>query len=210
MANWLNAMGITAFVLKYRVGPKYHHPVELWDAQRAIRMVRARATDFGVMPNKIGILGFSAGGHLASTAETRFDAGNPSAADPVDRVSSRPDFAILAYPVISFVADYAHTGSRDNLLGKNASPELAKELSAEFHVTPQTPPTFLWSSSTDDVVPPENSVAFYLALLKAKVPAELHIFADAPHGVGLDLRNPSVGMWSQLVLQWLKGQGIIN
>lgn len=210
VANWLNAMRITAFVLKYRLGPKYHHPVELWDAQRAIRMVRARATEFGVIPDKIGILGFSAGGHLASTAETRFDAGNSSAPDPIDRVSSRPDFAILAYPVISFVAGYAHTGSRDNLLGKNASPELAKELSSEFHVTPQTPPTFLWSSSTDDVVPPENSVAFYLALLKAKVPAELHIFADAPHGVGLDLRNPTVGMWSQLVLEWLKGQGVIK
>jgi len=210
MANWLNAVGITAFVLKYRLGPKYHHPVELWDAQRAIRMVRARAAEFGVVPDKIGVLGFSAGGHLASTAETRFDAGNPNAPDPVDRVSSRPDFAILAYPVISFVADYAHTGSRDNLLGKNASPELAKDLSSEFHVTPQTPPTFLWSSSTDDVVPPQNSVAFYLALLKAKVPAELHIFADAPHGVGLDLSNPSVGLWSQLLLQWFKGQGIIK
>lgn len=210
VANWLNAMGITAFVLKYRVGPKYHHPVELWDAQRAIRMVRARAADFAVIPDKIGVLGFSAGAHLASTAETKFDAGNPDAPDPIDRVSSRPDFAILAYPVISFVASYAHIGSRDNLLGKNTSPELAKELSSEFHVTPQTPPTFVWSSSTDDVVPPENSVAFYLALLKAKVPAELHIFADAPHGVGLDLRNPPVGMWSQLVLEWLKGQGIIK
>jgi acetyl esterase/lipase len=210
MANWLNAVGITAFVLKYRLGPKYHYPVELWDAQRAIRLVRARAAEFGVIPGKIGILGFSAGGHLASTAETRFDAGNPSAPDPVDRVSSRPDFAVLAYPVTSFVADYAHTGSRDNLLGKNASPELAKDLSSEFHVTPQTPRTFLWSSSTDDVVPPQNSVAFYLALLKAKVPAELHIFADAPHGVGLDLSNPSVGLWSQLLLQWFKGQGIVK
>jgi acetyl esterase/lipase len=210
MANWLNAAGITAFVLKYRLGPKYHHPVELWDVQRAIRMVRARAADFGVIPDKIGVLGFSAGGHLASTAETHFDSGNPASPDPIDRASSRPDFAVLAYPVISFVASYAHTTSRDNLLGKNASPELAKELSSELHVTPQTPLTFLWSSTTDDVVPVENSVAFYLALLKAKVPAELHIFADAPHGVGLDLRNPSVGMWSQLLLQWLKGQGIIK
>jgi len=210
VANWLNSMGITAFVLRYRLGPKYHHPIELWDAQRAIRMVRARSADFAVLPDKIGILGFSAGGHLASTAETRFDAGNPNAPDPIDRVSSRPDFAILAYPVISLVADYAHTLSRDNLLGKNPSPELAKDLSSEFYVTPQTPPTFLWSSTTDQVVPPENSIAFYLALLKAKVPAELHIFADAPHGVGLDLRNPSVGMWTQLVLAWLKGQRIIE
>jgi acetyl esterase/lipase len=209
VANWFNAMGITAFVLRYRLGPKYHHPVELGDAQRAIRMVRARAKEFSVLPDKIGVLGFSAGGHLASTAETHFDAGNAAAADPIDRVSSRPDFAILCYPVISFVAEYSHMGSAENLLGKNADPALLKSLSNEFQVTAQTPPTFLWTTSTDQTVPPQNSVAFYLALLKAGVSAELHVFAEAPHGVGLDLRDPSVGLWGRLVTEWMRGRGIL-
>jgi acetyl esterase/lipase len=210
IANWLNAMGITAFVLKYRLGPKYHHPVELGDAQRAIRMVRARAKEFGVLPDKIGVMGFSAGGHLASMAETHFDAGNAGAADAIDRVSSRPDFAVLCYPVISLVADYTHTHSRDNLLGKSPPEGLMKELSSELQVTKETPPTFLWSSNTDDVVPADNSVAFYLALHKAGVSAELHIFAEAPHGVGLHLLDPSVGMWGELALEWMRGRGILK
>jgi acetyl esterase/lipase len=210
IANWFNSMGLTAFVLKYRLGPKYHHPVELGDAQRAIRLVRARAKEFNVLPDKIGILGFSAGGHLASTAETHFDAGNAQAADAIDRASSRPDFAILAYPVISFVAEYAHSGSAENLLGKNPDPALLQSLSNELQVTVQTPPTFLWTSSTDKTVPPQNSVSFYLALLKAGVPAELHVFGEAPHGVGLNLNNPSVGLWSRLVVEWLRGRGILE
>lgn len=209
MANWLNGVGIVAFVLKYRVGPKYHNPIELDDAQRAIRLVRARAKEFGVLPNKIGVLGFSAGGHLASTAETHFDGGDPQAADPIDKVSSRPDFAVLAYPVISFVADYAHKGSWQNLLGRDATPEMRKALSNEFNVTPATPPTFLFSSSTDETVPPENSVVFYVALLHANVPAELHIFQKAPHGVGLDLDDPSVGEWSTLLLHWLRANKFV-
>jgi acetyl esterase/lipase len=209
IANWLIAAGITAFVVRYRLGPRYHHPIELGDAQRAIRFVRARAKEFGVLPGKIGVLGFSAGGHLASTTETYFDAGNPQAADAIDRVSSRPDFAVLAYPVISFTAEYAHRNSSKNLLGENPSPELLKELSSEQNVTAQAPPTFLFSSSTDTGVPPENSVAFYLALHKAGVPAELHIFENAPHGVGLDLADPSVGEWSQLLLQWFRERKIV-
>ncbi len=209
IANWLNGIGITAFVVKYRLGPRYHHPIELWDAQRAIRMVRARAKDFAIAPDKIGIFGFSAGGHLASTTETHFDAGNSQAQDPIDRASSRPDFAILAYPVISFVADYTHQGSKRNLIGDNPKPELARELSAELNVTPQTPPTFLFSTSTDTVVPPENSVALYLALRKANVPAELHIFENAPHGVGLDFADPSVGEWSNLLLHWLRARQLV-
>jgi acetyl esterase/lipase len=210
IANWMNSAGLTAFVLKYRLGPKYHHPVELGDAQRAIRMVRARAKEFNILPDKIGVIGFSAGGHLASTVETHFDAGNAGAADAIDRVSSRPDFAILAYPVISFVAEYAHSGSSENLLGKNPDPALVKNLSNELQVTAQTPPTFLWTSSTDETVPPENSVAFYLALRKAGVAAELHVFGEAPHGVGLDLRDPSVGLWGKLVVEWLRGRGILQ
>jgi acetyl esterase/lipase len=210
IANWLNSLGIVAFVVKYRLGPRYHHPVELGDAQRAIRWVRGRAKEFGVLPDKIGVIGFSAGGHLVSTAETHFDPGDPEAPDPIDRVSSRPDFAILAYPVISFVADYSHQGSWQNLLGKDANLDVRRALSNEFNVTAQTPPTFLFSSSTDTVVPPENSVAFYLALRKANVPAELHIFEKAPHGVGLDLDDPSVGEWSKLAIHWIRGNGFLG
>jgi acetyl esterase/lipase len=204
IANWLNAAGITAFVVKYRLGPRYHHPIELGDAQRAIRLVRLRAKDFSVAPDRIGIMGFSAGGHLASTVITHFDPGNPTAADIVDRFSSRPDFAVLAYPVISLTAEYSHQGSKNNLLGENPKAELVRSLSSEFAVSPQTPPTFLFSTTTDTVVPPENSVAFYLALRKAGVPAELHIFQSAPHGVGLDFSDAAVGEWSNLLLRWFR------
>ena len=210
IANWLNGAGMTAFVLKYRLGPRYHHPVELGDAQRAMRMVRARAKEFGVAPGQIGVWGFSAGGHLASTTATHFDAGSPQAADAIERASSRPDFVILAYPVITFTGEFAHAGSRTNLLGENYQPELAKELSGELNVTSQTPPTFLFSSSTDTEVPPENSVAFYLALRKAGVAAELHIFENAPHGVGLDLADASVGEWSGLLLRWMRERKLLS
>jgi acetyl esterase/lipase len=204
MANWFNGAGIVAFVLKYRVGPKYHNPIELGDAQRAIRMVRSRAKEFGVIPNKIGVLGFSAGGHLASTAETHFDGGDPQAADAIDRVSSRPDFAVLAYPVISMIADYANKPSWQNLLGRDATPEMRRALSNEFNVTPATPPTFLFATSTDDTVRVENSVVFYSALLQAGVPVELHIFQKGPHGVGLDLDEPTEGEWTTLLMHWLR------
>jgi len=210
VANWLNAAGITAFVLKYRLGPKYHHPVELGDAQRAIRLIRSRAKEFAIASDKIGVMGFSAGGHLASTTETHFDSGDPNAADPIDRVSSRPDFAILAYPVISLVADYSHQGSKKNLLGENPKPELVRELSSELNVSSQVPPTFLFTSSSDTVVPPENSVAFYLALRKKGVPAELHIFENAPHGVGLDFEDPAMGSWSNLLLHWLRARQLVS
>jgi acetyl esterase/lipase len=210
VANWLNALGITAFVLKYRLGPKYHHPIELGDAQRAIRIVRARAAEFRVAPDRIGIMGFSAGGHLASTAETHFDAGHSEAADPIDRVGCRPDFAILAYPLISMSAPYSHSVSAKNLLGKNADAKLREELSSELHVTPQNPPTFLFSTTADTVVPPENSVAFYLALRKAGVPAELHIFEEGPHGVGLDLDDPLAGEWPTLLKNWLRSRGLLT
>jgi acetyl esterase/lipase len=210
VANWFNALDVTAFVLKYRLGPRYHHPIELGDAQRAIRMVRARAAEFEVSPDRIGILGFSAGGHLASTAGTHFDSGNASAADPIDRMSSRPDFLILAYPVISFVAPYAHSGSQNNLLGENADPKLRAELSNELHVTLQTPPTFLFSTDADTAVPSENAVAFYLALRKAAVPAEMHIFEKGPHGVGLDLDDPVLGEWPVLLANWMRSRGLLQ
>src|SRR5262245_1282505 len=182
VANWFNAMGVTAFVLKYRLGPRYHHPIELGDAQRAIRLVRTGAKEFGINPNRIGIMGFSAGGHLASTAGTHFDAGNPQAADGIDRASCRPDFLVLSYAVISLTAPYTHKLSRKNLLGEQPDQKLLESLSNETQVTPQTPPTFLFHTDADSGVPPENSVAFYLALRKAQVPAEMHIFAKGEHG----------------------------
>lgn len=210
VANWLNSMGIAAFVLKYRLGPKYHHPVELGDAQRAIRMVRAQAKQFGVATNRIGIMGFSAGGHLASSAGTHFDAGNSSASDPIDQQSSRPDFLILGYPVISFTTPYTHKGSLKNLLGDNPDPKLVESLSSELQVTAQTPPTFLFHTNADTGVPAENSVLFYLALRKNNVPAEIHIFEKGPHGVGLAMRDPALSIWPTLLKAWLQGRGLLD
>jgi acetyl esterase/lipase len=210
VANWLNSLGVTAFVLKYRLGPKYHHPIELGDAQRAIRLVRSRAKEYRILPDRIGIMGFSAGGHLASTVGTHFDHGDRTASDPVDRVSCRPDFLILAYPVISFVAPYSHSGSAKNLLGDNPDLKTREELSNDLHVTPETPPTFLFSTSADKSVPPENSVAFYLALHNAGVPAEIHIFEKGPHGVGLDLADPVLGKWPNLLANWMRQRGLLG
>ena len=209
VAYWFNAMGVSAFVLKYRLGPKYHHPIELGDAQRAIRTVRARAQEFGVRPDRIGMMGFSAGGHLTATAGTHFDMGAPDAADPVDRVSSRPDFLILGYPVISSDPAIAHAGSFRNLLGDHPDPALLEDLSNDLRVTPQTPPTFLFHTTADTGVPAENSVRFYLALKKAKVPAELHVFENGPHGVGLALNDPALSVWPTLLMNWLRGRGLL-
>ena len=210
IARWLNSLGISAFVLQYRLGPKYHHPAMIQDAQRAIRMVRTNAAALRVQPDRIGIWGFSAGGHLASTAATHFDAGDPQAADAIDRTSSRPDFAILAYAVISLNSEYAHVGSRNNLLGQTPDPKLVDELSNDQKVTAQTPPTFLFHTSADTGVPAENSVRFYLALRKAGVPAELHIFQNGPHGVGLAPTDATLNMWSGLLANWLRERGLLR
>jgi len=210
VANWFNAMGLAAFVLKYRLGPRYHHPIELGDAQRAIRLVRARASEFHVRPDRIGMMGFSAGGHLASTAATHFDNGDSGAPDPIDRAGSRPDFLILAYPVITMEPPFAHEGSVHALLSDHPDPTLVELLSNEKHVTAQTPPTFLFTTSDDNVVPVENSVEFYTALHKAGVPAEIHIFARGPHGVGLDLADPSLGEWPKLLENWMHAQGLLT
>lgn len=210
VANLLNAAGVTAFVLKYRLGPRYHHPVELGDAQRAIRLVRARAAEFGILGDRIGMLGFSAGGHLTATAGTRFDAGRTDAPDPIDRVSSRPDFLVLGYPVISFDPAIAHAGSVRNLLGDTPDPKLLDDMSADRQVTAQTPPTFLFHTDGDTGVVPENSVRFYLALRRAKVPAEMHIFEKGPHGVGLAMNDPALGEWPALLLTWLRGRGLLT
>lgn len=210
VANFLNAAGIAAFVLQYRLGPRYHHPVELEDAQRAIRTLRSHATDWHIAPDRIGILGFSAGGHLAATASTRFDGGNPQAQDAVDRAGSRPDFTILGYPVISMTEAWTHQGSKTNLLGEQPSAELARSLSADLAVTPRTPPTFLFLTNADTVVPAENSITYYLALRKAGVPTEMHIFENGPHGVGLAQDDAALSEWPKLLLAWLRGRGLVR
>jgi acetyl esterase/lipase len=211
VGQWLNSHGIAAFVLKYRhKGSGYQHPSPLDDAQRAIRTVRARAAEFHVDPHKIGILGFSAGGHLASSAGTHFDPGKSDATDPIDRVSCRPDFLILCYPVISLVAPVTHQGSKKNLLGENPDPKLVEKMSSELAVTADTPPTFLWHTDADTGVPPENSVLFYLALKKAKVPAELHIYEKGRHGLGLGKDIPAVKTWPELAIEWLRGRGFLD
>ena len=210
IARWYNSFGIAAFVLKYRLGPKYNHPVQITDVQRAIRMVRAGAWRYGVNPERIGVMGFSAGGHLASTAATHFDAGDASAADPVDRVSSRPDFAVLCYPVISLTSEYTHQGSKRNLLGESPSAALAESLSNEKQITPETPPTFLWHTNEDSGVPAENSVLFYLGLRKAGVPAELHIFERGRHGMGLAWQDRVLSAWPDLLANWLYSRGLLT
>jgi acetyl esterase/lipase len=209
VAAWLNALGVDGFVLKYRLGPRYHYPAMLLDAQRALRYVRSHARDFGIAPDRIGIWGFSAGGHLAAMAGTHFDAGNPAAADPIDRASSRPDFLILAYPVITCTEPFMHVGSCSQLLAGRFDPKLAELVSNEKQVTPQTPPTFLFHTDDDDGVSPLNSVCFYLALKKAGVPAEMHIYAHGHHGVGLAPKDSVLSTWPGRLRDWLKIRGLL-
>ena len=207
IAQWLNSQGISAFVLRYRLGPKYRHPAMLNDAQRALRTVRARAAEFHVNPDKIGIMGFSAGGHLSATAATRFGPGSASHPDAIERVSSRPDFAVLAYPVITFTDEtYVHKGSRRNLLGDAPDAALVESLSNEKAVTRETPPCFLFHTDADTGVPPENSVLFYLALRKHGVPAELHIYERGPHGVGLAWSDIALSSWPARLADWLRNR----
>ncbi|HYT65290.1 MAG TPA: alpha/beta hydrolase [Vicinamibacterales bacterium] len=210
VASYLNSLGVAAFVLRYRLGPRYHHPIELGDAQRAIRTVRTHAAEWRIDPARIGIIGFSAGGHLAMTASTWFDPVSAASSDAVDRVASRPDFAVLGYPVISMTAAWTHKGSRRNLLGDDPDPELAKRLSGELAVTKDTPPTFIFQTNEDTSVPAENATHYYLALRQAGVPAEMHVFEKGPHGVGLANDNPALSAWSALLANWLRVRGVIK
>jgi acetyl esterase/lipase len=204
VAEWLNKRGISAFVLKYRLGPKYKYPNELLDAQRALRWVRAHAAQYKYKEDQIGIWGFSAGGHLASTAGTHFDLGMEKPSDDIDKQSSRPNFMILAYPVITMRTMTTHQGSLRNLLGENPDPKLVTLLSNELQVTSKTPPAFLFHTTEDPVVPVENSINFYLALRKAGVPAEMHIYLKGRHGVGLAQNDPVLRTWPDLLYDWLK------
>jgi acetyl esterase/lipase len=207
VAAWLNARGVAAFVLKYRLGPKYHNPIELGDAQRAIRTVRADAAQYGVAPDHIGMWGFSAGGHLTASAGTKFDAGGAAAADVIEQQSSRPDFLILSYPVITMEDPYVHKLSRTDLLGDAPTQEDMDAMSPELHVTAQTPPTFLFTTTDDHTVPVLNSVMFYSALVKAGVPAEMHIFQHGAHGSGLAPTNPQLRPWTDLLIKWMRERG---
>jgi acetyl esterase/lipase len=212
-ALYLNQQGVTAFVLKYRLGSHgYRHPVMLNDAARAVRLVRARAADFKVDPKRVGIMGSSAGGHLASTLLTHFDLGRPEATDPVERQSSRPDLGILCYAVITMEA-YGHAGSRENLLGKYPSAELINLLSNEKQVSPGTPPTFLWHTFEDQAVPVRNSLEFAAALQRNGVPFDLHIYQQGHHGIGLASKPPefdNVHPWAKDLAFWLKVQGFLK
>lgn len=207
IAKWLNRHGITGVVLDYRL-PDGRAFVPLLDAQRAIRTVRAHAKEWDLDPSRIGIMGFSAGGHLASTADTHFDDGHPSASDPIDRVSCRPDFAILVYPVIAMGEHITHSGSQHNLLGENPSPDLIKQFSNEKQVTPHTPPTFLAHALNDKAVPPENSKSFYEALRANKVPAEYLELPTGGHGLN-GYKGPMWDEWQKRSLLWLAEMNFI-
>lgn len=209
VAKWLNGLGIAAFILKYRHAPGYQHPAPLRDAQRALRMVRANAAEWSVDENRVGILGFSAGGHLAASTGTHFDWEDELATDAIATFSARPDFMVLAYPVISMTEDFMHRGSRDNLIGKEGSESLAAFMSNEKQVTAETPPTFLFHTTTDKAVPPENSVAFYMALRKAGVDAEMHIYEQGHHGVGLAPYDPALSSWPERCEDWLRTRGLL-
>ena len=206
-ALFLNEQGVAGLVLKYRLGSSgYRHPAMLEDAARAVRLVRARAAEWKVDPKRVGIMGSSAGGHLASTLLTHFDSGKSDSADPVERESSRPDLGILCYAVISMLPPNVHTGSRDRLLGKDPPEELLKLLSNDLQVTPQTPPCFIWHTWEDKGVRVENSLEFAAALRRAGVPFDLHVFQQGRHGIGLAGGHP----WSKDLVFWLKAQGFVR
>jgi acetyl esterase/lipase len=214
-ALWLNQHGIAAFVLKYRLGSAgYRHPVMMGDVKRAVRYVRAKAADWKLDPKRIGVMGSSAGGHLASTAVTHFDTGKGDAPDPIERASSRPDLGILCYPVIT-MGPNTHNGSKNNLLGKEPSPELVKLLSNEQQVTKDTPPCFVWHTWEDKGVKVENALEFAAALQRSGVPFDLHVYQKGPHGIGLGVKGwepektplAALHPWTQDLAVWLKVQG---
>lgn len=212
VAKFMNSLGVSAFVLHYRLGSAgYHYPIQLMDVQRAIRLVRSKAGEYAIDPNRVGIIGFSAGGHLTSMAATLFDE-QPAGMthDAVDQFSARPTVACPIYPVISMIDDFGHKGSRKNLLGPANNDELAKKVSTHLHVTAQTPPIFLFQTDEDSVVPAENAISFYLACRQHRVPAELHIYQPGPHGVGLMQGDPVLGTWPQHLAAWLRNQGFFS
>jgi acetyl esterase/lipase len=213
VADWFTSLGLTAFVLKYRLGAKYLYPIPLEDAQRAVRLVRSSATSYGFLPDRIGFIGFSAGGHLAAATGTLFDAGKADAGDPVERLSSRPDFLILGYPWLNAMQPSGHYITYCSLI-KTIPPETCKldeqKYTPSLHVTPQTPTTFIYSTTDDGTVPISASVNFYNALIAAGVPAELHIFRHGEHGSGMGAGSAALDQWPGLLEQWLRDQGLLT
>ena len=207
IARWLNSQGIAAFVLKYRLPGSASnivpHKSPLMDAQRAMRLVRSNAVKWNIEPGKIGVMGFSAGGHLASTLSTHYDGGDPSSSDPVEQMSCRPDFSVLVYPVISFTEEFKHSGSRENLLGEDADESLVKQYSNELQVTEDTPPAILIHSDDDKAVPVENSIAYYKALRANQVSSELHIYPYGGHGYSLAIGRGHLSTWPDRVIEWI-------
>lgn len=206
-ARWLNSIGVAAFVLEYRLGPAYHYPAQLRDVLRAVRLVRARAAEWGVDPGRIGVAGFSAGGHLAACAGTLYESADGRTGAALDAVSARPDFLILVYPVITMRDPYAHKGSRYYLLGAQPTPAEEVAVSPELHVTKNTPPAFLVATETDKTVPEENSIMFYEALRAAGVPAELHLYEKGPHGFGFNPGYGPASEWPQRAADWMRWHG---
>ncbi|MEZ6137724.1 MAG: alpha/beta hydrolase [Pirellulaceae bacterium] len=211
IAKWANDMGLAGVIVSYRHrGRGYGHPAPLLDAQRALRLTRHHAKQWNIDPKRVGILGFSAGGHLTTTALTHFDQGRTDAADEIDKLSSRPDFGVVCYAVVAFDQPYTHRGSQRNLLGDNASAELVQSLSNEKQVTKDTPPCFVWHTEEDKAVPPQNAIQFYSALVEQGVKAELHIFPEGRHGIGLGKDVPGADQWPLLCENWLRRLGIVT
>lgn len=215
-AAWFKSLGVTSAICTYRLrgkgnaGKGYGHPAPMQDAQRAIQTLRARAKELNLDPNRIGIIGFSAGGHLCSTVSTHFAAIDSGSSDPIARVSSRPDFSILCYPVIAFGKPHTHMGSQRNLIGADPNPELLESLSNERQVTDETPPTFLFHTGKDTAVPVQNSIEYYLACLQHGVPAEMHVFPEGRHGLGLAQKEPGAAQWPRLCESWLRRLGVVT
>ena len=207
IAKWFNSKGITAFVLKYRLpnskSIKVSHEAPLQDAQRAVRLVRSQSDKWGIDPNKIGIMGFSAGGHLASTLGTQFDKPNNFKESSIDTISARPDFMVLIYPVVTMQSNYTHNGSKLNLLGKNPANELLNQYSNELQVTENTPPTFIVHSQDDKSVPVENSLNLYKALKDKSVKTEMHLYPEGGHGFSLALNKGHLQTWTDRLYDWL-------
>lgn len=210
VAEWFNRHHVAAFVLQYRHGAEHHYPQPIDDGRRAMRWVREHAETYHLDTHRIGIMGFSAGGHVASTVSTHFAQATAVAHDAVARVSARPDFTILAYPVVTMDERFTHPGSRHNLIGMQPSATLVHALSNETQVTNETPPAFIYVTDADTLVPPENSIAYYQALHRHHVPAELHVFREGAHGSGLGQHDQLLSIWPELLARWMAGMGYME
>jgi acetyl esterase/lipase len=210
VAQWFNRHHVAAFVLQYRHGADHGYPQPIDDGRRAMRWVRDHADTYHLTKNHIGIMGFSAGGHVASTVSTHFAPSTAIGDDAIAKISARPDFTILAYPVVTMKKDLTHMGSRENLLGQHPRQAMVELLSNETRVTDQTPPAFIYATDADTTVPPENSVDYYLALHRHHVPAELHVFREGGHGSGLGQHDQLLSIWPTLLARWMAGMGLMD